>query len=56
MRLMVRLFMILLAALVVGVGLLFLLPSDRIARIASQQISAATGREVVMEGDTAISF
>lgn len=43
-----------LAALVVG--MLLLLPGERIARIAAEQISALTGREVTMQGDTKVSL
>ncbi|MEO3416591.1 AsmA family protein [Roseovarius sp. CAU 1744] len=37
-------------------GALFFLPGERIAKIAADQISAATGRQVEMSGETTISF
>ncbi|NCQ25292.1 MAG: AsmA family protein [Rhodobacteraceae bacterium CG17_big_fil_post_rev_8_21_14_2_50_63_15] len=37
-------------------GALFFLPGERIAKIAAEQISKATGRQVTMQGDTKISF
>lgn len=40
----------------VAAASLLLLPGERIARIASDQISAVTGREVTMRGDTALSI
>ncbi|MEM6374701.1 MAG: AsmA family protein [Pseudomonadota bacterium] len=43
------------AGLMMGTALL-LLPGDRIARIAADRISALTGREVTLEGETRISF
>lgn len=45
-----------LVAVLIMAGALFFLPGDRIARIAADQISSITGREVTMTGDTAISF
>ena len=44
--------------LVAGLGLagLFLLPGDRIARLAGEQITKATGRSVSMSGDVRPSF
>ena len=38
------------------VAALLLLPGDRIATIAAERISAVTGREVTLEGETTISF
>ena len=47
--------LLLLVAVVAGVSLM-MLPGERIARIASDQISALTGREVTLQGDTRISL
>ena len=44
------------ALVAVVVAGLFLLPSDKIAKIAAQQISAQTGREVTISGDATMSF
>ncbi|MEL7013222.1 MAG: AsmA family protein, partial [Pseudomonadota bacterium] len=38
------------------VATVFMLPGDRIAKLASDQISNLTGREVTMSGDTRVSF
>jgi AsmA protein len=56
MRFLVRLigFLVVLV-LVAAVGLL-MLPGDRIARVAVDQIKAQTGREVTLLGDTTISY
>lgn len=56
MRWIFRLIGLLVVVVVAAVGSLFLLPGDRIARIAADQISKATGRKVTMQGDTKISF
>ncbi|SLN26829.1 putative assembly protein [Roseovarius gaetbuli] len=56
MRWVFRLIGLLIVIVVVIVGSLFLLPGDRIARIAADQITSATGRKVTMQGDTKISF
>ena len=56
MRWVFRLIGLLVVVVVIIVGSLFLLPGDRIARIAADQISSATGRKVTMQGDTRISF
>ncbi|MBZ8117122.1 AsmA family protein [Roseovarius sp. LXJ103] len=45
-----------LVIVLIMVGALFFLPGDRIARIAADQISSITGRDVTMTGDTEISF
>ena len=55
MRWIVRLGMLLLVMVVVFVGAVLMLPQDRIARIAAKQISALTGREVTMRGQTRLS-
>ncbi|MEP2680243.1 MAG: AsmA family protein [Sulfitobacter sp.] len=46
----------LLLIIVVMLGSLFLLPGDRIARIASDQLSRMTGREVSITGDVSVTF
>ena len=56
MRLLLRLIGLVIVVAVVAIGSLFLLPGDRIARIAADQISKQTGRQVTLEGDTKISF
>ncbi len=56
MKFVLRLLGVLLVAAAVAVGALFFLPGERIARIAAERISAMTGREVTMTGDTSISF
>ena len=45
---------VVMAAIVLGA--LFFLPGERIARIAADQITKATGRQVIMSGDTKISL
>ncbi len=53
------LFRILMLLMILAIGLvatLFMLPGDRIAKLASEQISNMTGREVIMSGDTTVSF
>lgn len=45
-----------LVAALIAVGALFFLPGERIARIAADQISSLTGREVLITGDTTVSF
>ncbi len=56
MRWVVRLIGLIVVVAVVAVVSLLLLPGDRIAKIAAEQISKATGREVTMSGETKISF
>ena len=51
MRWIVRIFMVLLVVVVLAVGALFLIPAERIAALATDQISAATGRDVSVNGD-----
>ena len=51
-----RIFGILLLIIVVAVGSLFLLPADRIARIAADQLRNLTGREVTITGDVGLTF
>ena len=43
------------AALLLGAGV-FLLPGEKIASVALEQIRAATGREVTLEGDVELSY
>ncbi|MHA7851233.1 AsmA family protein [Roseovarius sp.] len=56
MRWVLRLVGLVIVLVVVAVGSLLLLPGDRIAKIAAEQISAATGRDVIFSGRTTISF
>jgi AsmA protein len=42
--------------LVVFVGALFLLPGEKIAKLAFDQVEAATGRTIKTEGDVSLSF
>lgn len=56
MRWILRLVGLLIVLAVVMVVSVLMLPGDRIARIAADQISAVTGREVRMQGDTTVSF
>lgn len=56
MRLLLRLVWLVIVWVVVAVGSLLLLPGDRIAKIAAEQISSATGRDVSFSGRTSISF
>ncbi len=56
MKWIIRLVGLLLVIVAVLVGALFFLPGDRIARIAADQISASTGRQVEMTGETKLSF
>lgn len=37
-------------------GLLFLLPGDKIARIAAEQVKAQTGRDLTFEGEVSVTF
>jgi AsmA protein len=56
MKLILKLAGFILVAALIAVGALFFLPGERIARIAADQISGLTGRDVQMAGDTTISF
>ncbi|SHM09300.1 AsmA protein [Roseovarius litoreus] len=56
MRWLLRLVGLVIVLVVVAVASLLLLPGDRIAKIAAEQISAATGRDVIFSGRTTISF
>ncbi len=56
MRWLLRLVGLVVVLALVAVVSIMMLPGDRIARIASDQISSLTGREVTMQGDTTVSF
>ncbi|MEM1388278.1 MAG: AsmA family protein [Pseudomonadota bacterium] len=50
MRWILRLVLLVVIVVAVALGALFLLPTDRIARLATDRIEAATGRTVTIEG------
>ncbi|MEO0567702.1 MAG: AsmA family protein [Pseudomonadota bacterium] len=56
MRWLFRIFGLFVVIIFTVVVALFLLPGEKIAGIAADQISSLTGREVTMTGDTKISF
>ncbi|MGC1496838.1 MAG: AsmA family protein [Sulfitobacter sp.] len=56
MRLIKWIFSVLLLIIVVAVVSLMLLPADRIAKIAADQLRKATGREVSISGDVSMTF
>lgn len=56
MRWIFRLFGVVVVGILIAVIAVFMLPGDRIARLAADQISSMTGREVTMTGETAVSF
>ena len=56
MRWLLRLVGLVVVLALVAVISIMMLPGDRIARIAADQISSITGRKVTMEGDTKVSF
>ncbi|SDI64061.1 AsmA family protein [Lutimaribacter saemankumensis] len=56
MRLLFRIIGFFIVMALVAVVSLLLLPGDRIARIAADQIEAQTGRAVTLSGDTQVSF
>ncbi|AXI41531.1 AsmA family protein [Sulfitobacter sp. SK011] len=56
MKWIMRLLGVLLLIVVVAVGSLFLLPKDRIAKIAADQLRKVTGREVSISGDVSMTF
>ncbi|MFU1479334.1 AsmA family protein [Roseovarius sp. C7] len=56
MRWIIRLMVLALVFVVIAVGSILMLPSERIARIAADQIAQATGRKVEMTGETKVSF
>ncbi len=51
-----RVFGFLLLLVVLLVGLVFVLPAERVAQIAADQLKNATGREVVISGDVSLSL
>lgn len=51
MRLILKLILAVMVLAVFAVGAIFLLPGERLAAIATDQISKATGRKVVLSGD-----
>lgn len=51
MRWIFRIIMALVLVAIVAVGMLFLLPTDRIGQIASEQLEKATGRKLSLSGD-----
>ncbi|WP_227268877.1 AsmA family protein [Roseobacter weihaiensis] len=56
MKWIVRLLGLVIVLAVVLVGALFFLPADRVARIATEQLSAATGRDVAINGEVSLTF
>ncbi|MFG6594889.1 AsmA family protein [Sulfitobacter sp. 1A13368] len=56
MRWIIRVIGALLLIVVIMLGALFLLPGERIARIASEQLSRMTGREVSITGDVGVTL
>jgi uncharacterized protein involved in outer membrane biogenesis len=56
MRIFLRLIIILIVALCLAIGGLLMLPGDRIARIAEQQLTKQLGRPVTISSDTSVSF
>lgn len=56
MRWVFRLLGLVAVMLAIVLGALFFLPGERIAKIAADQITRATGRQVTLSGETTISF
>lgn len=56
MRWIVRIVGALVVALVLLVAVVFMLPGDKIAKLAADQIRAQTGRDVAFQGDVSFSF
>ncbi|QYX57818.1 AsmA family protein [Roseovarius sp. SCSIO 43702] len=56
MRWIIRLVVLVVLVAVVAIVSFLMLPGDRIAKIAADQLAKATGRTVKMEGDTTVSF
>ena len=56
MKWIVRIIGALLVAVLVAVGAVLLLPADRIASLASEQLSRMTGRDVTISGDVSMTF
>lgn len=51
MRLIVRLFVVLVTLALLGVSAVFLIPAERLAAVATQQFEATTGRAMAITGD-----
>lgn len=51
MRWIIRIFVALVACVIVAVGLLFMLPADRIGQLASDQLEKQTGRTLTLSGN-----
>lgn len=56
MRLLMKLFGALIVMVIVAVIGVLLLPGDKIAQVAVDQIRAQTGRQVTLQGDTTVSY
>lgn len=56
MRWLVRIMAILVAVVVLIVGALLLMPGDKIASLAAEQIRAQTGRDLQFDGDVRVTF
>ncbi|WP_299499675.1 AsmA family protein [uncultured Roseobacter sp.] len=56
MKWILRLVVLVVVLLVVAVVSILFLPADRIARIAAEQLRTATGRDVSITGDVALTF
>jgi AsmA protein len=56
MKWIIRLIGVIVLIAVVAVGSLFLLPKDRIAKVAADQLRHLTGRDVSITGDVGITF
>lgn len=56
MKWIIRIIGVLVALVMVLMALVFFMPSDKLARIATDQIKAATGRNVSIEGDVSLTF
>lgn len=56
MKWIIRLFGLVLLIIAVGIGSLFLLPADRIAKVAADQLRNLTGRDVAITGDVGLTF
>ena len=56
MKWVIRLLGVLVVLVVVLIGALLLMPSDRIARVAADQIEAQTGRKLTVTGGLKLSF
>jgi len=56
MKWLIRLIGVLILMVLIAVVGLFMLPADRIAKVASDQLSRATGRTVQISGDVGVTF